>query len=84
MKRESTEYKTRDLTEAACLLTLRHKLVRLDVDPDNSQRLWFVFEDPHGDCKDVSVKFWSRKLLVDPREFGLRLRELKDRIHSGR
>lgn len=73
-------FQTRDLAEAATLLTFGKTLIKLE---RVEGRYHFVFADP-ADCAQHSADFWAGKLRVNPRELALRMRELKDRIHIGR
>ena len=72
-------FKTRDLAEASTLLTLKQKLIRLEHD---GHRFWFFFSDNKDRCMKLSTMYWAGELKVDPREFSLKMRELKDRLHS--
>ena len=71
-------FKTRDLSEASTLVTLGQNLIRLEHD---GQRFWFIFENV-AVCEELSRQFWEGKLLVNPREFALNFRAIKDRLHS--
>ena len=78
-KKHEAEYKTRDLSEAAALVVLGCQLVCLET---NGRRAQFVFEDDLASKR--SLDFWADRLTVNPRQYALILRSLKDRIYSGR
>lgn len=73
----TNEYKTKDLGEAAALLTQGVKLLRLD---KASRFYWFVFEGKNS--QDVSNAYWSEQLSVIAKKYNDSLRTLKDRLFA--
>lgn len=81
MKRIPTAvFSTRDLAEAAALLTLGIPLVGLK---PNDKHYLFCFESADAAGK-LAQEFWAGRLRVDPRTYALNLRALKDRLFAGR
>lgn len=85
MKPPSTDdlderYATRDLAEAAALLTRGARLHSLARRPTHFE---FVFIG-RAACEALSSAYWAGKMRLDPRAFSLNLRSLKDRVHAGR
>ncbi len=72
------EYKTRDLAEAASLITQSKKLVRLE---RTGSTCWFIFNDKEG-CEKVSNEFFFGQLLVNARQYHEAMNLLKNRIFS--
>lgn len=75
---KSSEYKTKDLHEAAYLIAVGSKLARLEREINYFH---FVFEDSKK-CEELSNSFWSGEATVNAKEFVDAIRSLKDRIFS--
>ena len=75
----SKEYKTKDLGEAAALLTKGLRLLRLEREFDF---YWFVFDGQHSQA--VSDAYWSGELMVCAKDYFDKTRSLKDRLFSRR
>ena len=71
------EYKTKDLGEAAALVTEGIKLVALSWEENIC---WFEFSG--ADIKKISDMYWSGDLLVPARVYAGNLRSLKDRLFA--
>jgi hypothetical protein len=71
-------YKTKDLGEAAALLTKNIKFRGLDKDPLGFS--WFMFEGKG--IKTISDKFWFGKLLVCAKRYEENRALLTDRLHA--
>lgn len=80
MKIPAVPYTTRDIAEAAALLTCGQRLVGLQA----AERHFLFCFSPRLASERVSRNYWSGALRVDPRAFALNLRSLKDRVHVGR
>lgn len=68
---------TKDLGEAAALLTKGLKLIRLEKD---SGFYWFVFEK--NNSQELSSSYWAGELLVIAKDFYDKMRSLKDRLFA--
>jgi hypothetical protein len=79
---EVGEYKTTDIEQAATLMTIGHKFVRLDVkkEPRNPKRMWFVFDTKK--VKDDLTKYLNSDLSVCPRVLLNNLSDLKNLVHN--
>jgi len=75
---ETQQYKTKDLAEAACLITTKKRLVQVD---RNSSICWFVFDDQKA-CEALSREFFFGEVLVNARDFYEALNRLKHKIFS--
>lgn len=73
-------FATRDLAEAAALLTRGMNLHGLS---RRQTHFEFLFER-RSECEKLSNAYWAGKMRLDPRAFSLNLRSLKDRVHVGR
>lgn len=71
------EYLTKDLGEAAALVSKGVKLIRLE---KNSNFCWFVFEK--NNSEETSSKYWSGDLRVGAKKYNDSLRTLKDRLFA--
>lgn len=71
-------YKTRDLAEAAALLTLKRSLLEITREKNIC---WFVF-DNNQRCQEISRQFFFDTLLVNAREYSEALTRLKSRIFA--
>ena len=80
MKIPAAPYSTRDIAEAAALLTYGQSLTGLQV---ANRHFLFCFS-PRLPCERLSQDYWAGLLRVDPRTYALNLRSLKDRVHVGR
>jgi len=76
-----TEYKTRDLYEAAYLVAKGLNLKRLERKP-SSRRCFFVF-DNLSECKMAVVDFWNGRGVITPKSYAEAIRNLKDRLYAG-
>jgi len=76
MRRDDTPayYRTRDLPEAAAILTLGHPLKDLEDGPGHKL---FVFSYK---AQDIAARYWAGKLRLEPRVYSLSMRALRDRI----
>lgn len=74
-------YKTKDIGEAAALLTQGIKLISLDYDVAGF--FWFVFEDT-GIIQETANKYWFGNLMQNVKRYNESLKTLKDRIFSQR
>ncbi len=74
------EYKTRDLYEAAYLLTKGMKLARVERST-SSPRCFFVFADFPA-CRVIVTEYWDGHGLVAPKAYAEAVRSLKDRIFA--
>lgn len=72
------EYKTRDLAEAASIITQNKKLIRLE---RTGSTCWFIFSDKE-ECEKVSNEFFFGQLLVNARQYHEAVTLLKNRIFS--
>lgn len=75
-----TEYKTRDLYEAAFLVAKGILPTRLE-QALNSSRYFFIFGN-FADCTQLVSDFWNKKGLVDPRTYSEAINYLKDRLFA--
>lgn len=75
----SNEYFTKDLGEAAALLTVGIKLLRLSRD---ESFFWFVFEE--SSCSEASNAYWSGDLMISAKMYSTNMRLLKDRLFAQR
>lgn len=80
MKNCNTEYRTKDLGEAATLFCKEAKYIRMER-TDNV--CWFIFSDIDF-CRDISDKYFSGEIWVHPRVFYEVLSRLKTKIFSNR
>ncbi len=71
------EHRTKDLGEAAALVTKGVKLIQLLKDSDF---YWFIFELDNE--SDLSNLYWSGELQVSAKQFNDNLRSLKDRLFA--
>jgi len=68
-----------DLNLATVLLTLGHKLLKLD--KDNPKRVIFVFEND-GDIEQDITDYWNNKIKLPAQELLNNQKLLKSRIFS--
>jgi len=73
------EYLTKDLGEAAALLTAGINLLRLQKE---SKFYWFVFDSTNS--HEISNNYWSGQLKVVAKQYSDSLRSLKDRLFAQR
>lgn len=78
MNDNADKYETKDLAEAAVLLTMRRELV--DIKREGST-CWFVFADKKR-CEELSKQFFFDTLLVDARTYFEAISRLKNRIFA--
>ena len=71
-------YQTKDLSEAAALLTLGQKIIRIDRE---GGICWFVFSEKFK-CQEISNSFWFDDCLVDAKSYYDSITRLKNRIFS--
>lgn len=74
----SKEFLTKDLSEAAAIISSGAKLLRLQQD---TSFFWFVFADKTS-CEQLSNAFWAGELQVDAKAYSQAMKSLKDRIFS--
>lgn len=74
-----TEYKTKDLAEAAVLLTKNRPILRVD---RVNGRCWFIFGG-RDECGVIIDDFLFGECLVNARTFYESTNKLKNRIFSG-
>lgn len=74
----TSEYKTKDLAEAAALITKQQKLTGV---AREGSLCWFLFENKEI-CGEVSNQFFFGELLVNAREYHEAITRLKNRIFS--
>lgn len=73
------EYKTKDIGEAAALITTGIKIIRIDRE---GHICWFVFTK--SDALRTSNNYWSGELIVAAKKYNDNLRSLKDRVFAQR
>ena len=73
------DYYTKDLGEAAALLTVGAKLLRLE---QASGFYWFVFQNKN--IEQESGRYWSGELQVSAKQYNDSMRTLKDRLFAQR
>ena len=73
------EFFTKDINEAAAILTNDIKLIRLERE---NNFYWFVFENT--DTQEICNRFWAGELIVNAKKFSDALMTLKDRIFAQR
>lgn len=73
------EFYTKDIGEAAALLTSHIKLLRLERE---TNFYWFVFESTG--CESIRAGYWSGELMVPAKLYSSNLRWLKDRLFAQR
>jgi len=73
------EFYTKDIGEAAALLTAHIKLLRLERE---TNFYWFVFESKG--CEEIRAGYWSGELTVPAKLYSSNLRWLKDRLFAQR
>lgn len=74
-----TTYQTRDLHEAAVLLTMKRPLV--DIKREGGNTCWFVFDNKDR-CQQISQQYFFDTLLVNARDLVEAQQILKNRIFS--
>lgn len=75
---QTNEYITKDIGEAAALITQNQKLIRMDRE---SNVCWFVFDNKKK-CEELSNQFFFGDLQVNAREYYEAQTRLKNRIFS--
>lgn len=78
MKTSHRQYRTKDLGEAAYLVSKGNAVVALDRGP---QHALFVFED-YSICEMLASEYWTGNGSVPAKKFSSSLRELKDLLFS--
>jgi hypothetical protein len=78
MSNENNKYLTKDLHEAAVLLTMKRSL--LDIKREGRQ-CWFIFENKER-CQQISKQYYFDTLLVNARDLVESQQILKNRIFS--
>ncbi len=76
--KSNSEYLTKDIGEAAALLSSSVKLRGLQRD---SNFYWFVFEDKKR-CQEVANQYWFGQLLINAKSYQDALRTLKDSMYA--
>lgn len=74
----NVNYKTSDLSEAATLKYLNHRLVSID---KTQRRAQFCFAKK-ALTDDILNRYHERELLVEPYAFFQCLKEIKDRLYN--
>lgn len=74
------EFKSTDLYESSFLYASGQNLLRLE---GESQQRWFVF-DNREQCERLSNTYWSKKAVVNAKEYADSIRTLKDRLFARR
>jgi len=75
---QTNEYITKDIGEAAALITQNQKLIRMDRE---GNVCWFIFDDKK-ECEKLSNQFFFDNLQVNAREYYEAQTRLKNRIFS--
>lgn len=75
-----SEYRTKDLGEAAALFCKSAKLLRLEQEEGFS---WFIFRSKDI-CQRISNNYWFGELLINAKSYQDALRTLKDRLFAQR
>lgn len=78
--RVPSNYKTRDLAEAAAIATLTQQ-VPTELEPTDRG---FNFVFTNLDAVGISEQYWSGQLRLDPLVYSRTLRSLKDRVMARR
>jgi len=73
-----TQYKTKDIYEASCLVAKKQSLLALEKDRGF---YWFVFQDKRR-CLNLSDLFWRNELEVLAKDYADAIRTLKDRLFA--
>lgn len=74
------EYCTKDLSEAAAIVSKSGKLLRLEQEQDF---FWFIFDDKLF-CEQLSTAYWSGELQVSAKDYATAIKSLKERLFSRR
>ena len=77
----ASTFKTPDTPLAAALEIHKHRLLRLEFDPQG--RCSFVFSGAEA-CEQTANKFWGGSLRVPARDYATALKVLKGRIYARR
>lgn len=77
--KSTEEYTTKDLGEAAALVTAGQALRAIR--SNGTRHFLFVFDDCES-CKDVADSFWSNVLKLPARDFHTSLKVLKARLYA--
>jgi len=72
------DYSTRDLAEAALLLTKNQKLLRLD---RQGKIVYFIFSGKE-ECEKLSNQFWFGECLANAKSYYEAMQTLKNRIFN--
>lgn len=75
---QTSNYQTKDLAEAAMLLTMRRTLIDMRRDGNTC---WFIFTDKKR-CEELSRQFFFDTLLVNARDYYDSMSRLKNRIFA--
>lgn len=73
----SSELFTKDLGEAAALLTAGARIIRLQKE---NTFFWFVFIE--SECREISNGYWSGELMLPAKLYSTNIRLLKDRLFA--
>jgi len=73
-----TEYRTKDLGEAAALMSSSIRLLRLE---KAGNIFWFIFDEKIK-SERLSDEYWSGDLEVKAKSYDNALRTLKDRLFA--
>ncbi len=71
-------YRTKDLSEASALLTLRQKLIDIQRE---GKVCWFIFENKRS-CEKIANGFWFGVCMVNAKTYYQAMVTLKNRIFS--
>lgn len=75
-------YSTRDIAEAAALITLRCQMLNIDYQVEGTRVVgYFVFEKTPV-AESMVAKFRMGEMMVEPRAFILNLRSLKSQVSN--
>lgn len=80
---EKIFYQTTDINVAATLLTLGKDVA--GINPMNPNRVVFYFDiEKFPNIQDLVERYWSNKLLVNPKDLVSNRRELLTRVHESK
>ena len=76
--------KTRNIYEAAALITCGASIVQVDRNDKQHQEftLTFLADEEHPELRELQLKFQSDTLMVNASKFAETIRKMKSIIHS--
>lgn len=74
-------YKTSDMVLATTLLTLGFPIEDMENSSQDSRRVFFLFKDT-PELKTTINDYWSRKLLVQPKDFHMTYKTIKEMLFN--